>query len=150
MKKKKVTINKRKTTTKPKITESIWTRFMDMHSGGGSKEKWEYIYIEAPEDEAVTIFYNRFGHNPHRVTCTCCGNDYCLDQGPLKEITAYDRNCDYVDGEYVEKQSEDLSTRKYKTLEEFMKGENVLFIHAKDIKPEERVGEVPNEGYVWV
>lgn len=27
----------------------MWTRFMDMHSGGGSKEKWEYIYIEAPE-----------------------------------------------------------------------------------------------------
>ena len=36
-----------------------WTRFMDMHSGGGTKEKpFEYIYIQAPEKEAKVIFYD--------------------------------------------------------------------------------------------
>ena len=47
---------------------SKWTNFHDMYSGGGLKEKpYTYIYIEAPEVEARTIFYNRFGHNPDRV-----------------------------------------------------------------------------------
>ena len=31
----------------------MWTLFWDMHSGGGSKEKWTMIYIEAPEDELI-------------------------------------------------------------------------------------------------
>ena len=55
-----------------------WTEFNDCHSGGGTKEQWEKIFIEAPKDEAVTVFYNRFGHNPRRVSCTCCGPDYCI------------------------------------------------------------------------
>lgn len=37
----------------------MWTEFWDMHSGGGQKEKWAKIYIEAPEEEARVIFYNR-------------------------------------------------------------------------------------------
>lgn len=76
----------------------MWTRFMDMHSGGGTKEKpHEFIYIEALEEEAKVIFYNRFGHNPERVTCTCCGEDYSISsEKTLRELTAYDRNCEYV------------------------------------------------------
>jgi len=58
---------------------------MDMHSGGDLKEKWQYIYIEAPEEEAKVIFYNRFGHNPNRVTCTCCGKDYSISSRPQGE-----------------------------------------------------------------
>ena len=38
----------------------------------------------------------------------------------------------------------------YKTVEEYINGEDVLIIYAKDIKPEERKGEVPKQGYVWV
>lgn len=54
-----------------------WTQFWDMHSGGGLKEEpYNMIYIEAPEDVAKTIFFNKFGHNPERVSCTCCGDDY--------------------------------------------------------------------------
>ena len=45
----------------------MWTHFWDMHSGGGQKEKFGHCYIEAPENEAKVIFYNRFGHNPERV-----------------------------------------------------------------------------------
>ena len=74
----------------------VWTRFMDMHSGGGTKEPpYEYIYIEAPESEARVIFYNRFGHNPERVTCSCCGDDYSIsEEETLQQITAFERNCD--------------------------------------------------------
>jgi len=74
----------------------MWTRFMDMHSGGGQKEKFAYIYIEAPRQEAEVIFQNRFGHNPNRVTCTCCGEDYSISEHEtLEEATGYDRGCDY-------------------------------------------------------
>lgn len=72
-----------------------YTRFMDMHSGGGLKEEpYDKIFIEAPEEEAKVVFYNRFGHNPERVTCTCCGEDYSMTEGEsLAELSAYDRNC---------------------------------------------------------
>jgi len=71
-----------------------WTRFMDMHSGGGLKEEWQYIYIEASLEEAKSVFYSRFGHNPERVTCTCCGEDYSISEyKTLEEATAYDRHC---------------------------------------------------------
>lgn len=34
-----------------------WTRFMDLHSGGETKiPPYEYIFIEAPEEEARKIF----------------------------------------------------------------------------------------------
>ena len=93
----------------------MWTHFWDMHSGGGTKvwrapdgsffeggrftdddkgTPFNHIYIEAPEDEAVVIFYNRFGHNPHRVTCTCCGADYSIDsEESLARLTGFHRNC---------------------------------------------------------
>jgi len=73
----------------------MWTQFMDMHSGGGLKEEpYENIYIEAPLKEAELIFYNMFGHNPNRVTCTCCGEDYSTSEyETLREATAFHRNC---------------------------------------------------------
>lgn len=75
----------------------MWTRFMDMHSGGSVKEKQSCIYIEAPEEEAKVIFYNRLKHNPERITCTCCGPDYSIDEAPtLEQASGYDRGCDYA------------------------------------------------------
>jgi hypothetical protein len=72
----------------------MWTQFMDMHSGGGLKENFQYCYIEAPEEEAKLIFYNRFGHDPERITCTCCGDDYSIMEfETLQEATAYERKC---------------------------------------------------------
>ena len=80
------------------MTEIPFTRFMDMHSGGGTKEEpFENIYIQAPEDEAKIIFYNRFGHNPDRVSCTCCGEDYSISEhATLGQSSAHERNCDTV------------------------------------------------------
>ena len=75
----------------------MYTRFHAMHSGGGLKEApYDKIYIEVPEEEAKVIFYNRFGHSPDRVTCTCCGEDYSYDDGEsLAQLSAYDRNAAY-------------------------------------------------------
>jgi len=127
---------------------------MDMHSGGGLKEKYCLILIEAPEEEAKIIFYNRFGHNPERVTCTCCGSDYSIDESEtLGQATAYDRNChwDEKKGRCVEKpRQESWWLGKYIPLNEFRKREDICIIGKEDIKDEERVGEVPKQGYVWV
>ena len=79
-----------------------WTRFVDMHSGGGQKHDFDKLYIEAPEAEAKAVFYARFGTNPERVTCTCCGEDYSIDESPtLAEATAYDRHLRYIRPEWA-------------------------------------------------
>lgn len=167
--------------TMKKKGKTMWTQFWDMHSGGGQKEKWANIYIEAPQDEAKVIFYNRFGHNPERVTCTCCGEDYSIsEEESLVQLTGYHRGCKALetprtkDGKYkepddpwfkahyyLEPEDEKKAIRKgykmspfsghgaYQTLEEYVKNDGVLVIYAKDIKPEERNGEVPVQGYVW-
>ena len=133
----------------------MWTSFKDMHSGGGCKEPpYEYIFIEAPEGEAKSVFYARFGHNPERVTCTCCGDDYSIttEDWDLAQSTGWERGCQY-DGDkdaYIETQATGkFSWNSYCTLEEYVEREDVLVIYAKDIKPEERDVDVPEEGYVW-
>lgn len=155
-----------------------WTLFWDMHSGGGTKvEPYTKIYIEAPKDEAVNIFYNRFGRNPYRVTCTCCGEDYSVDESDtLENASGFHRGCDYAyfdtkgrevsqekawtsgvglrrgysEG-YVERPSSNkYATEKYMSIEEYSNREDVLVIPASEIKDEERQADVPDEGYVWV
>ena len=159
---------------------SKWTRFMDMHSGGGLKEAVQYIYIEAPQSEAEVIFYNRFGHNPYRVSCTCCGDDYSVSEDEsLEKITAFDRNCAYIyclpdgteltDGEYrklpfqqrmecnkadrgyyAERGDPERSYAPYVPLDKYLASGEVLVIRADEIKPQERVGSLPEQGYVWI
>ena len=109
----------------------MFTLFYDMHSGGGLKEgTYQFIVIEAPQEEAEVIFQNRFGHNPNRVSCTCCGSDYSIDTGEsLADLyhikKSYERDYIDVEGDY-------------------------LLIRAHEIKPEERTGELREQGYVWV
>lgn len=127
------------------------TQFWDMHSGGGTKvPPYEKIYIEAPEEEAIRVFYARFGRNPNRVTCTCCGRDYAIEEcDDIAQATAFHRNCDYEGERYVERQREEWSG-KYMTVEQYFKQRDVLFISAAEIKEEERSGPDPEpEGYVW-
>lgn len=113
-----------------------WTRFMDMHSGGSTKvvirkQAIEYIYIEAPENEARVIFYNRFGHNPSRVTCTCCGEDYSVSEEQTLELaTAFERGCK---GRFHD----------YTPLADYIAKKDVLVIRAEEITPAERSGDVP-------
>ena len=132
-----------------------WTQFMDMASGGGTKEKnYSYIYIEAPEQEAKVIFYNRFGHSPDRVSCTCCGSDYSITESDsLEEATAYNRGCAYSEKlkKWVDEPDTEKYAKKYLTLPQYIKdeGDSILIVRADDIKASERVGEVPEQGYVW-
>lgn len=131
----------------------VWTLFWDMHSGGNTKEPpYDKIYIEAPKSEAITIFYNRFGHNPERVSCTCCGDDYAIStHKTLSEATKYHRvqenriNISRKTGIYPARDGiKGISLKAYEAKKD------VLFIRRKDIKKGERVGQVPRQGYVWV
>lgn len=154
---------------------SCYTSFMDMHSGGGTKEPpYEYIYINAPEDEAELIFYNRFGHSPSRVTCTCCGDDYSVDENKdLEQATGFQRNClfayfrpdgtecpeseGFISGKgqpkgYTSRYVERHNSRHgdYIPLSKYLERNDVLVIENADIKDNERQGEVPQEGYIWM
>lgn len=55
-----------------------WTKFYDLHSGGGQKLDYSEFYIEADEPTARAIFEERFGRDPDNVTCSCCGSDYSV------------------------------------------------------------------------
>jgi len=130
---------------------------MDMHSGGGQKLDWELIFIEAPEKEARVIFYNKFGRSPDRVTCTCCSKDYSYDESKnLTEATRYDRLHRYDDkGEYIpwDAPEKDRKYQSLKNLKETKKSAHqeqaVNFVYKKDITPQDKLGTVPEEGYVW-
>lgn len=140
---------------------AMWTRFMDMHSGGGTKlwrkdgkvsddgpgwgrrdenyDAVEWIFIEAPEEEAKAIFYKRFGRNPERVTCTCCGDDYSIDgAATLEAASAYERGCAWDDASkgYVERAGKEY--REYQTLEQFLQRKDVHVIRALEIADSER------------
>lgn len=154
----------------------MWTRFMDMHSGGGQKLDWAYIFIEAPENEAMLIFQNMFDRNPNRVTCTCCGDDYSTgEHETLEQATAYDRGCAYVyvdpdgkevpeseafisgkglvngcKGMYAERACTKYSFSKgYMSLPEYLEKGGKKVVYAGTIRPEHRKGELHEEGYVW-
>jgi len=154
----------------------VWTHFLDMQSGGTQKEKWGDIYIEAPIKEASLVFYNRFGHSPYRVTCTCCGEDYSLNESKnLEQATGFSRGCAFVyknakgqeverndaygygfgkglkrgfSGCYVERVDEKRG-RPYLSLRDYVKSKGVKIIKRKDIKKSETVGELPTQGYIW-
>lgn len=112
----------------PEMVAGPWTRFMDMHSGGHQNTEFGYIYIQAPEDEAVAVFGARFDQNPHSVNCSCCGSNYSVsDYESLLDATNYDRN-DYPNawGKRVEL-LDFVNTRG-----------DICFIFATDIKEGER------------
>ena len=158
----------------------MWTLFWDMHSGGGTKEEpYEKIYIELPEEEACVYFYNRFGHNPNRVTCTCCGEDYSIDSNEsLKQLSGFHRgarrtktkrdpvtglylNDDPNGGRYLDpdeappegyevKDGWNFMSKGYLSLEEYEKRSDVLIIRSNEIDRSLVSGTVPEQGYVWV
>lgn len=103
----------------------MWTRFMDMHSGGSCKikidgVKKQYIYIELPEGQAVQFFEDKFNCSPYNVTCNCCGEDYSIDESEsLEEATEYDRH--------------DWSTKESVSVEEYAKRDDVLIIRKADM-----------------
>ena len=152
----------------------VWTYFSDMNSGGGRKEAFRKLYIEAAEEEAKSVFYSRYGHNPERVSCTCCGQDYSIGQenASLAQVTAFERNCDYAyfnaKGKEVPEKEAFVRGKGMKegytdgylerprhqdipiiSLEDFLAESDVVVIYATDIKPAERNVKIPQQGYVW-
>ena len=123
-----------------------WTELWDMCSGGDRKEDFHCCYIEAPEEEAKVIFYNKFGHNPDRVSCTCCGNDYSIAESDSLELaTAFHREARWDD----KLKGYDTSTAKI-SLEDYIKRADVKVIYKEEITQEDREGEVPKQGYIYI
>lgn len=58
----------------------MWTRFMDMCSGGSYKLDASDIWIEAPYYDAIELFEAIFERDPDNITCPCCGPDYSIDE----------------------------------------------------------------------
>ena len=58
----------------------MYTRFMDMHSGGGTKTDWEYIFIELSEHDAVAYFEEKFNQSPDDIACSCCGENFSYQE----------------------------------------------------------------------
>lgn len=134
------------------VNDGPWTRFMDMHSGGGCKEyPFEYIYIQYPKDVAERVFYLMFGHNPDRVTCTCCGNDYSVDESKdLKQATGYNRSCAYNADKklYIESRVSEYSHRRRPMgVKAYCTQENVLVIYKDMVDASNIPHELPLEGY---
>lgn len=147
----------------------MWTQFMDMHSGGRLKEKsYKLIFIEAPRKQAKIIFYNLFGHNPERITCPCCGEDYSISEHEdLAQLTGHERGCRTLatprgknglyknddpvikkkyyleDGENPPKGYKLSSFAvwgKYQTLKSFIRRKSILIIHKTALNPKHYKG----------
>lgn len=145
----------------------MWTQFWDMHSGGSTKEPpYDKIYVELPKEQAIVWFYNRFGHSPYRVTCTCCGEDYSLYEDPsLAQITGYHRNLRYIEkgkayrylepgkevpeGWKITNISAGRSMEGQLTIEEYEAREDVLIVRRSEVEDSQLKGEVPQQGYIW-
>lgn len=56
----------------------MWTEFMDMHSGGGTKCYFDKIFIEGTAFEAMQDFVKIFHRDPGNTTCDTCGGDYSI------------------------------------------------------------------------
>jgi len=123
----------------------VWTYFRDSHTGGriklsvldsmGKSHEIEDIYIEAPKAEASVVFFNRFGINPEQISCTCCGDDYMIDD---------EANESYIDG------IDDFEDDGFRTgclSRNF--GRKKIVIKSYDIAPHEREGHLPVSGWVW-
>lgn len=130
----------------------MWTQFWDMHSGGSQKLEWTKIYIEADEDEAKIIFYNMFGRNPNRITCTCCGDDYSISSDEsLAQLTGYHRNCAYKGHKYIEKPNRTYNKNaQLIKLKDYVMRDDVMVVYKSAIEDAHRIGTVPEQGYVWV
>lgn len=130
----------------------MWTQFWDMHSGGETKIKpYEKIYIEADRNSAIEYFIKRFGRDPDNITCSCCGEDYNINEDKsIEQLTGYHRECRQA---YFDKNGKEISYDKYKentkentyryvedennprcqNLGDYMNNLDVLFIFAKEV-----------------
>lgn len=115
-----------------------WTQFTDMHSGGFPKIGiYTEIFIEAPQEEAISIFRDRFNQDPYDVACTCCGSNFSIATADsLEQVTGFARNCAYDNkqNKWIEEPGNNYFDRdKVTPLSEYIERENVLIIKKEDI-----------------
>ncbi len=60
--------------------DSTWTMFNDRYSGGSRKLDTKRVWIEAEEEQAITLFQEIFGLSPNNISCSCCGEDFSFDE----------------------------------------------------------------------
>ena len=55
-------------------------------------------YVEAAsEEEAISIFEQKFDQHPDYITCSCCGEDYSIaTHESLEQMSGHDRKCKWV------------------------------------------------------
>ena len=126
-----------------------WTKFWDMHGGGTLKGDFQYYYINEKQDKAAIVFYNKFGIDPYRTTCYCCGEDYAVSEHKtLTSATGYHRGCEWsqVKKDYVNKPDPKAN---YISLKKYKEQKDVLIIYKKDITREDTKGEplLPKDNY---
>ena len=114
------------------------THFKDMHSGGRAKTRYENIYIEASQSDAIDFFKSWFNRDPSRTTCSCCGQDFSIrSYNSLEQATGYDRNCVYEDGRYIEKPKSYYSNSpELLTVDELLDKDSVAFFSQSDVENE--------------
>lgn len=63
-----------------------WTRFYDLHGGGGRKTDFNEIWIEADRDDAIRIFEEKLDYDPTTSSCSCCGPDFSIGEEDGEDI----------------------------------------------------------------
>jgi hypothetical protein len=126
---------------------------MDMHSGGSQKLKWSNIIIEAESQrQACAVFYAKFNRSPYRVICTCCGEDYSIsERDSIEEYASpgwLDSEAEYFKQHAKTKDGRDYVMRERERCKSMVA--NAKIILADEIADEERQGDIPSEGYVWI
>ena len=67
----------------------IWTHIWDMHGGGNTKTDCHHIFIQPNEEDAMRWANWKWSIHPYDVTCSCCGNDFSIDEGQLGDLAAF-------------------------------------------------------------
>ena len=131
--------------------------FKDSHSGGRIKfynRDWIFVSVTAEDEDAarakaVCLLHNVYNINAYNKSCSCCGSDYDITvEKDLREATAFKRNCDVVDGNWIERsrfEGKDIVNYNYwgkhisltDYLNEGLKNGTMFFIHEANHKNEQ-------------
>lgn len=117
------------------------TLFADVHHPEDKSDTFIQCYIEAPAEEAITIFARKFGHNPMRIKNGAQAYIY-QEYANLEEATRGWR-MHYKLGKWT--------WEEIKTVEEYLEeaGSDVVVVREAEIKSEWRRGGFVPTSYVW-
>ncbi len=107
----------------------MWTEFRDLLSGGYQKTPYMFIWIEAPQNEAESIFYSRFGEAADDIACVCCGSNFGVTEYP-------DLN-------------EPLRKFVMSGMIDYLSNVATCFIYETDIEPQERTALLRDRSYTY-